>query len=61
VALPRADWRFSDGRAVVTPASETSDTTRAVWVAVLLGLAAGIGLTAGASAIVDNLGRRRPD
>ena len=61
VALPRADWLFSDGRAVITPPSTTSDTTRAVWVAVLLGLGAGIGLTAGASAVVDRLGRRHPE
>ena len=59
VALPSAEWLFSDGRALVAPSAPRTDDTRPVWLAVLLGLAAGIGLTATASVVVGNHEHRK--
>jgi hypothetical protein len=61
VALPSARWLFSDGRALVAPPAETPGDTRPVWLAVLLGLGAGIGLTAAASVVVNSLNHRSPE
>ena len=40
----------------MAPATPQPDDTRPLWLAVLLGLAAGIGLTVTASVVVSNLG-----
>ena len=61
VALPSAEWLFSDGRALVSPPETGQTDTRPLWVAVLLGLAAGIGLTATASVVSNNLHREHPE
>ena len=60
-ARTRTDWLASDGRALIAPPSEPSGDTRALWVAVLLGLGAGLGSTAVASVVVGNLDRHRPE
>ena len=61
VALPSAEWLFSDGRALITPPQPVESDTRPLWLAVLFGLAAGIGLTATASVVSNNLHRPHPE
>jgi hypothetical protein len=61
VALPSAEWLFSDGRTLLAPPEPGEANTRPLWMAVLLGLAAGIGLTATASVVVNNLNRAHPE
>ena len=53
--LPSAAFRTVDGRTLLAPAAPESPDTRPLWLAVLLGLAAGIGLTLTASVVVSNL------
>ena len=53
VALPSAEWLFTDGRALITPPQPEQTDTRPLWLAVLFGLAAGIGLTATAAVVVE--------
>jgi hypothetical protein len=60
VALPDAEWLFSDGRALIAPPEPGEADTRPLWAAILLGLAAGIGLTITASVVVNNLHRDHP-
>jgi hypothetical protein len=61
VALPSARWLFSDGRALITPPQPDESDTRPIWLAVLFGLAAGIGLTGTASVVSNNLHRPHPE
>lgn len=61
MALPTAEWLFSDGRALMAPPAEIPGDTRPVWLAVLLGLGAGVGLTAAASVVVNNLDPACPE
>ena len=48
-------WLSVDGRTFLAPSAPESPDTRPLWLAVLLGLAAGIGLTLTASVVVSNL------
>jgi hypothetical protein len=61
IALPSAEWLFSDGRALISPPQPGDSDTRPLWLAILFGLAAGIGLTATASVVVNNLHREHPE
>ena len=61
VALPSAEWLFSDGRALIEAPQPSPSDTRPLWYAVLLGLLAGTGLTATASVVVNNLEREHPE
>jgi hypothetical protein len=61
VALPSAEWLFSDGRALISAPQPDHSDTRPLWIAVLMGLGAGIGLTATASVVVNNLHREHPE
>jgi hypothetical protein len=61
VALPSAEWLFSDGRALISPPQPGDTDTRPLWLAILFGLAAGIGLTTTASVVVNNLHREHPE
>jgi hypothetical protein len=61
VALPSTQWLFSDGRALISPPQPDQTDTRPLWLAVLFGLAAGIGLTATASVVSNNLHRPHPE
>ena len=56
-ALPNARWASTDARALIAPPQPGETDTRPLWLAVLFGLAAGIGLTATASVVVNNLHR----
>jgi hypothetical protein len=53
--LPNATWLSVDGRSFLAPSAPEAPDTRPLWLAVLLGLAAGIGLTLTASVVVSNL------
>jgi len=61
VALPSAEWMFSDGRAIVSPPAPGDTDTRPLWLAALLGLGAGAILTLTASVVVNNLNHAHPE
>ncbi|MET0149006.1 MAG: hypothetical protein ABW310_07635, partial [Acidimicrobiales bacterium] len=52
---PHVELVTVDGRTFLAPSSPETPDTRPLWLAVLLGLAAGVGLTLTASVVVSNL------
>ena len=52
---PHTELVSIDGRTYLMPSAPDSPDTRPLWLAVLLGIAAGIGLTLTASVVVSNL------
>ena len=53
--FPNTELVTVDGRTFLAPSAPESPDTRPLWLAVLLGLAAGVGLTLTASVVVSNL------